>query len=152
MTAEYGEIPGWMGLALSVAALLISWRLYSRDRSDLRIDVEFHLETGKGTAFFVALFNKGRRLVSVRDVGLRLHSGELLRSADLIRPFVLGETESGEVLFPLYEYRGHISSPLDVSRAEAWDTTGRRYVVSCRKLRSQITKEWTSGTDWLSKA
>jgi hypothetical protein len=72
----------------------------------------------------VALVNKGRRLVSVRDVGLRLHSGKLLRSADLIRPLVLGDRVGSVV--SLYEYGGP-SSPLDVSRAEAWDTTGRRY-------------------------
>jgi len=145
MRPEYAEVASSVSLALSSAALFISWRVYSRDRSHLQIDVEFHLKTGKGTAFLVPLVNKGRRLISVRHVGLRLHSGELLR------PLVLGETESADVLFPLYEYRDRISSPLDVSHAEAWDTTGRRYVVSCRKLRSQITKEWTSETDWLGK-
>ena len=152
MRPEYAEVASSVSLALSSIAVFISWRVYCRDRSHLQTDVEFHLMTGKGTAFLVRLVNKGRRLVSVREVGLRLHSGELLRTPDLVRPLVLGETESGDVLFPLYEYRDRISSPLDVSHAEAWDTTGRRYVVSCRRLRSQIAKEWTSETDWLGKA
>src|SRR3989304_6447972 len=102
MTAGYAVL---IGLVLSPLALLISWRLYSRDRSRLQIDVEFHLETGKGTAFLVPLVNKGRRAVSVKDVGLRLHSGELLTTPDLVRPLALGETECCNLWFPLYEYR-----------------------------------------------
>jgi len=70
----------------------------------------------------------------------------------LTNPLVLEETDSREVRFPLYDYADRVHSPLDVTHAEARDTSGRRYRVSCRKLRSQITKEWTSETDWLSRA
>ena len=148
MTVEYTLI----GSLIGFLAVLIAWRQFSRDRSNLKIDVEFHLESGRGTAFLVSLVNNGRRPVSVRSVGLRLHSGRVLLRPDFITPEVLRETESRQVWFPLYEYRNDIHSPLDVAHAVASDTSEREYTVSCRKLRRQINKEWTKETDWLGES
>jgi hypothetical protein len=139
-------------LVVSILSLFISWRALTRDRSDLRVSAEFHLESEHGTTFKVRLVNQGRRPIHIENILLRLNSGKSLLS-ELVSPkIILDEGESYVFLFPLVHYQDEINSPLDIKRAEVYDTKGKKYTFPFSKLKKQIVKEWTEDKDWLSLA
>lgn len=143
-----------VSLAVSVVALVVSWRAYrlsrrafERDRSDLRLGLEYNPKTGLGAAFRVILVNHGRRQVTVKDVRLRLKSGKIRsyanlssRNANLLvkLPVALEETESCDFIFLLYNGQGLVHTPLEIKRVEAFDTLGDQYSYPTGGLKSQI--------------
>ena len=140
-----------VALALSLLSVFVAWRAYERDRSTLKMTADFHLEYGRGSAFQVHLVNRGRRSVNIEKALLRLKSGEELMPKDRTAEVVLGENQTCDYWFPLFDYRGQIESPLDIRQAEAYDTNGKRYVLPFSRLRKRISKEWTPEKDWLKR-
>jgi len=140
-----------VSLAVSLLLLLVALRAYKRDRSDLEITADFRLHSGRGSAFQVHLVNRGRRSVNIEKALLRLKSGEELMPKDRTAEVVLGENQTCDYWFPLFDYRGQIESPLDIRQAEAYDTNGKRYVLPFSRLRKRISKEWTPEKDWLKR-
>ena len=132
-------------------SLLISWREFARNRNDLRISVEFLLESGSGAAFKVNLVNRGRRSINIEKILLRLKSGEELTPKLDSPKIVLDENEPCVFWFPLVHYQSEISSPMDIKQAEVYDSHGKKYSFPFSKLRKQILKEWTPENDWLKK-
>jgi hypothetical protein len=141
-----------VALAVSLLSLFVAWRAYERDRSDLKITADFHLQSGQGTAFQVHLVNRGRRPIQIENVLLRLKSGEALTLKRVVAEVVLDENETCDYWFPLFDYRGEIDSPLDISQAEAYDTHGKRHLFPFSRLKKRISEEWTPETDCLKKA
>ena len=139
-------------LAISLLSLFVAWRTYERDRNDLKVTATFHLESGKGTAFQVRLVNRGRRPINVESILLRLKSGKALLPKPVTPKVALDENETYEYWFSLTYYQDEINSPLDIKRAEAYDTHGKKYSFSFSKLKKQISEEWTPENDWLKKA
>jgi len=139
-------------LTVSIISLFISWRAFERDRSNLKVTAEFHLESGQGTAFKVLLVNRGRRSINIENILLRLKSGkELIPKLDNPR-IVLDENELYICWFPIFHYKNEISGPLDIKQVEVYDSHGKKYLFPFSKLRKQIYKEWTPENDWLKKA
>ncbi|MHB8855272.1 MAG: hypothetical protein ACYC6K_01465 [Bellilinea sp.] len=139
-----------VSLTVSIISLLISWREFARNRNDLRITVEFLLESSSGTAFKVNLVNRGRRSINIEKILLRLKSGEEL-TPKLDSKIVLDENEPYICWFPLGYYKSEISSPLDIKQAEVYDSHSKKYSFPLSKLRAQILREWTPENDWLKK-
>jgi len=133
-------------------ALLVSWFEYRRNRSHLKIRLQFHLKTKESeAAFLVSVVNSGRRPVSVEKVLLRLRSGETWNypPRDLYgkdaRPIELAETIPYPYLFPLQLMPRTANGPLDIKQVEVYDTLGKKYICRVsRTLRSQIQREWTA--------
>lgn len=129
-----------------VLDLLVSRLSACRNQSNLQVKLEFHLKTGRGTAFKVYLANAGKQLVSVKEAFLRLKSGEKWSTlwGGIVRPIELKPSQSHEMLFPLHDMCDKVEGPLDVVGVEVYDTTGKKYTCKVsRKLRSQIKAEWS---------
>jgi len=123
-----------------VVDLLSTLLQFLRDRSNLRINLDFEPRTGKGAAFKVYLVNKGRRPVSVNEVFLRMKSNEDWYPISSTFPIKLDESEDKSIPFPLDEVRGKFT-PLDVRKAVAKDTTGKQYADRLsRQTKKKIRK------------
>ena len=86
-------------LVVSVWSFIVSRRAFERDRSDLRLRVEYHAETDLGSAFRVILVNHGRRAVTVEEVRLRLKSGRKRSYADLSSRNANLQTGAAKILY-----------------------------------------------------
>lgn len=141
-----------VSLVISIISLFISWRAFERDRNNLKVTAEFHLESGQGTAFKVHLVNRGRRSINIENILLRLNSGkELMPKLDSPK-VVLDENEPYICWFPLFHYKNELNSPLEIKQAEVYDSHGKKYSFPFSRLRKQISKEWTPENDWLKNA
>ena len=131
------------GLAIVVAgsAFILSVLTFRRDRSDLRVGVEYQHRSHMGRSFRAVLVNHGRRPVSVEDVKLHFKSGRVLSQDSLFGPLpaILQEGDSCSLYFPLYDQRGKlVEDPVRFSHVEAEDTLGRKYAFPTRTIRSQM--------------
>jgi hypothetical protein len=80
-----------------------------------------------------------------------LKSGEELTPKLDSTKIVLDENETCICWFPLVHYQSVINSPLDIERAEVYDSHGKKYSFPLSKLRKQILREWAPENDWLKK-
>lgn len=131
-----------LALVVSASALILSLLGFRRDRSDLRIRVEYQHESGFGTNLHIVLANHGRRPVSVDRVRLHFKSGKVLSGPAVVDPplpATLQEADLCTLDLPLYDSWGKlIADPLTFSHAEARDILGKRYIFPARTIRSQI--------------
>ena len=132
-----------LAIAVSLGAFILSVVTFRRDRSDLRIGVEYQHRSHVGTCFRTVLVNHGRRPVSVEDVNLHFKSGRILSQDSLFRgsplPATLDEADSSTLYFPLPRESGDLlEDPLNFSHLEATDTLGRKYVFPTRTIKSHI--------------
>lgn len=141
-------------VVVAVGSLIYHRRSFHRDESNLRLALEYRQKTGRGSAFRVTMTNYGRRPVTVKELLLHLKSGEKLSCSEWLPgylPVLLEEAHSKEIWFPIHLHDCEQSrdyAALDVIRAEAIDTLGRRYLFPSgglllsrfllRKLRRQI--------------
>lgn len=146
----------WISIVISALALMVSLansiRTWHRDRSDLQVSIFYDPETGLGTSFRVHTLNRGRRIVRIKSVALLVESGKSISYSEIgksvivptLLPRTLEEQECEDFLFPVFAFRDHISSPLEIKQAEVRDTTGHRYSVRpSSKLRRQISAHWS---------
>ena len=132
-----------VSLLISLLSLFVAWFAYRRDRSDLKISVEFHPESEHGIAFQVHLVNNGRRPINIENILLRLKSGKPLLPKPLRPKIILAEKEDKEYWFPLSHYREDITNPLEVRQVEVYDASGKKYLFPISKIKKQITELWT---------
>jgi len=136
-------------LVISAISLFISWRQYSRDSSQLKLSLQFHVKSGQGSAYTLRVVNSGRRPATVLKCYARLKSGKAYPVYDT--PRNLEETDSLEVDIPLYGFKNSITHPLDIVAFEVEETSGRTCRIKTQRIGRDIRKAWTPEVDWLSR-
>jgi len=146
---------GILALVISVASFYVSYRSYKRDNPDVRVELEYRPETGRGTAFLVLLRNCGRRRVEIKSLSLCLKSGKSLPYKQL--PLDLEPEASRECWFHLWDYKDDLDEAVEFSqldRVEARDIRDRRYRFpsnrcaekrAYRQIRKQLAEHWRPG-------
>ncbi|MCI0556652.1 MAG: hypothetical protein L0287_37410 [Anaerolineae bacterium] len=111
-------------LLISSISLIISWRNYRRDRSHLKLSLDFASHEKQGKRFLVVITNDGRRTATLTRVDALLW----FRKHQTIfqQQTVLTEGGSKEILIPQAMFPS-ISSPLAVRAFEAVDSVGHKY-------------------------
>jgi len=146
-------------LLASTISMFVSWRAYRRDRSDLRVNLDYRPETGAGTSFHVRVVNFGRRPAMVELVHVNFPS-----SKPLLESFAGGqEVDEGQPLdvwLPIYSRSEEADVPIKVTGADVYDTLGNKYSypgISLRKriefarMKTAINKHWIDYLDRESK-
>ena len=154
MTQVLSYAKEWLPIIVPILTLIVlilgyilNKKVFTQDKSDLRIMLEYYPETGLGTSFLVRLYNKGRRPVTVQEVLVCFYSGNQVAYSGLKRkiiqlpeklPLILQETYMGEYLFPLHFMKDFTRSPLDLKRVLVVDTIGRKYSFPNNSLLSHM--------------
>ena len=138
-----------MALFISAVSLYMSWRQFDRDRSWLKLGLEFHLKSGRGSSYSLKIVNIGRRPVTIIKCYARLKSGKAYPVYD--RPTILNETNNLNVDIPLYDFRSTIIHPLDIVAFEVEESTGKLSRIMTRRIGRDVRKLWTPDVDWLNK-
>ena len=143
-----------VSLAVASLALFISWRTYRRDRSDIRVSVEYYPESGRGTQFNVRATNHGRRVAFIEH--FRVHfKGEEPIGDSVAGGVRLLEGEVHGFWLPIYGPDGKpIRLPPKIKSVEVFDTLGNAYrfpgcslskYLRFRTLKSKIRAHWEKG-------
>jgi hypothetical protein len=140
----------WLTVGFSSAALIVScasfylsWRNYRRDSSRLKINLEFDVNPGRGSAYTVRMINVGRRPASITRVYARLKNGKRYPVMDTTT--VLAETQFKDLSVPMAGFRNE--HPLYIIAFEVEDTTGKVYKARTWKLWWHIRKIWKPEMD-----
>lgn len=140
----------WLTVGFSSAALIVScasfylsWRNYRRDSSRLKINLEFDVNPGRGSAYTVRMINVGRRPASITRVYARLKNGKRYPVMDTTT--VLAETQFKDLSVPMAGFRNE--HPLYITAFEVEDTTGKVYKARTWKLWWHIRKIWKPEMD-----
>ncbi len=138
-----------VALILSGISLFISWRQFDRDRSRIKLSLEFLVETGMGSAYILDITNTGRRITTITQCYAKLASNSTYYPISDTET-ALGETQNTEVVVPLHGFKNSISHPLDIELFAVEDTTGKRHIIKTASVRKEINRVWTPEVDWLT--
>ena len=137
-------------LLVSGIALFISWRTYTRDRSDIRINLEYDGQSGQGTRFNLRVINRGRRIAFIELQKLNFIDADPLHDSTAGGQPV-GEGEVFDWWYPIFGMNGPMRDPTQIKSVEVFDTVGNRYVypgfslrniLEFRKLKTRIRHHW----------
>jgi len=111
----------------------------SRDRSDIKINVEYSLKTMFGKCIKVVVVNNGRRPTTIESVYLNTKSGYRYsyivdHSGQIDLPKTLNETESAKFYFPIKPLRRKVGDLKEYTHVEVMDTCGNKKKKSLSKL------------------
>ena len=129
---------------ISSISLYISWRNFRRDRSHLKIKLDFKVHPGRGSEYLVNIVNDGGRTTTVTKVFARLKSKKRYPVFD--GPTPLGETQSKEISVPMAGFKS-LLHPLGIRAFEVEDSTGKVYRTRTWKLWYHIRKKWSPEID-----
>lgn len=141
----------FLSMVAATIAAYYYWQELRGNRRDLRLKVEFRLESSVGTAFFVTLVNHSRRPTKINAAAVTLRPGQTLVPRGNHVNLLLGEADQITLEFPL---TGHKTpyDPRDFREVEIRDTLGNAYrfpsrsigsrLRSCR-LKAQIRREYS---------
>jgi hypothetical protein len=141
-TEQASFIISLFAIFLSSLSFWISWRVMSRDRSDIKITVEYSSKTMFGKCIKVVVVNNGRRPTTIESVYLNTKSGYRYsyivdHSGQIYLPKLLNETELAEFYFPIKLLRPRVSNPKEFTHVEVIDTRGNKKKISLTKYHYQ---------------
>ena len=128
----------WLTIGFSSAALIIScasfilaWRNFRRDRSHLKLTLEFENRRSHESQYKVTITNDGRRSATLTEVNVLLWFREphMIYKQDTL----LEEGKQKPILVPLAMIPS-ISTPLLIRAFEARDSVGHSYRKSTFRL------------------
>jgi len=132
----WARVLGGLALLVSFISMIISYRTYRRDKSDLRVGLEYH-HRGPGASFIVRVVNHGRRTARVEHVHVTFPTSKPLAEGFLEGEPVM-EGQPLDVRLTIYSRSGEPDVPSAVTGAVVWDTLGNRYSYPGRSLRALI--------------
>lgn len=139
-------------LLVSGLALWISWKTYARDRSKIKIEPDYHPQTGRGTQFSLRAVNHGRRVANIELCRLNFRDQEPLGDSTA-GGIQLEEGDVYDWWFPIYGPEGPLRDPTQLQSVEVFDTVGNRYaypglsvknLIIFRKLKRRIRNHWVN--------
>lgn len=138
-------------LVISCMSLLLSWRAFRRDRSDLHPTLDYFTRTDAGTSFNVRVVNHGRRVAYVERYSIYFKSGEPLWDC-VAGGKQVSEGKPADFWLPIYNHQSlSLCDPRQVKFLEVFDTLGNRYKYpglsihnwfEFRRLKSKISQDW----------
>ena len=132
----------WITIGISSAALIIrissfilSWRNFRRDRSHLKLSLDFENLPKQGSQFKVTITNDGRRTATL----VRVDALFWFRKREIFfaQETTLTEGAHKKLSAPLARFSS-ISSPLAVRAFEAEDSVGNKYRAGTLRLLYKI--------------
>ena len=145
---EFTDFTAILALIISLASLGLSLWNYRRDRSFLKVSLDFQARTNMGSAYLVNVTNTGRRPATVTKLVVRLKNGK--RHSISIAEKKLSETDPVQYVVTLADFIPEIKHPLDIKVIEIEDTSKNVYKARTWKLWWHIRKVWTPDVDWIS--
>jgi hypothetical protein len=139
-----------VALVLASISLYVSWRQYERDRSHLKLSLQFQVQTGQGSAYILTIVNSGRRPATIQKCFAKLKDDPTYYPV-FDKSTVLTETQAQEISIPLYGFRESLSHPLDIELFAVEDTTSKRWSIRTNIIGREIRQAWTPAADWLKK-
>lgn len=113
-----------VALLISSVSLFISWRNFRRDRSHLKLTLEYERQAGPEGQYQLTVTNDGRRAATLTEVNALLWFRERCTVYQQSTP--LEEGKQKRILVPLAMIPS-LSTPLRVRAFEARDSVGNRY-------------------------
>ncbi|MGB1253079.1 MAG: hypothetical protein ACPG8W_20870 [Candidatus Promineifilaceae bacterium] len=144
----------------------------NKDHFALKIALDYFPETGRGTAFQVAIANMGPATATINEIVLFLDNGQTIEFSELWTkdinllsmrlPKKLEQSDEKQFLLPFYNIVHHskadFTSPMQVSAVAVIDSYGnehkfpnesRKQSTEFKKLKEQIDASW-SEIDWIT--
>ena len=118
-------------LIISCASFILSWRNFRRDRSHLKLTLEFENRRHQERQYKVTITNDGRRSATLTEVNVLLwfRKQHTIYKQDTL----LEEGKQKPILVPLAMIP-FISTPLLIRAFEARDSVGHKYRKSTLRL------------------
>jgi len=125
-------------LVISLIALWVSWLAYRRDKSHLKLALEFQGNSISDGKYHITITNDGRRPSTLSEVAARIGFGK--RQVFYEQELTLDEGKTKSISAPLQLFQ--IQHPLAIMSFEAKDTTGKKYRAFTLGIVWQILNAW----------
>lgn len=133
----FGLLVGAIGAYAGLRGVILSKRSNAISKPDLKVNVLYHPQTGRGEAFAVHLHNAGGQPIHITSVHLITNSGDALNPPFDKTDLILGAADTHQIVFPLYYYE-LVGQAITVKQAKVLDASGKKYMLNLKKLKGQI--------------
>ncbi|HXD09291.1 MAG TPA: hypothetical protein VN653_04450 [Anaerolineales bacterium] len=132
---KFSDYVSMIALVFSCASLYLSWRNYVRDRSHLKVSLDFENLPKQGSRFEVTVTNDGRRTTTLVRVDALFWFRQ--RENFFEQETALTEGMHKKLSAPLARFSS-ISNPLAIRAFEAVDSVGHKYRAGTLRLLYKI--------------